>query len=97
MACCRDPLTPRSLSPKGARGELILLPSPPWGRGWLDEALSSVRQPTDETGEGVSPIVKSNMGHHTRLDRLGLKKVENLRADMTGPHRNTCLVYHPTL
>ena len=24
-----------------ARGRMILLPSPPWGRGWLDEAFSS--------------------------------------------------------
>src|SRR5208283_4844076 len=41
MAYWTDPLTPSPLSPKGARGELILLPSPPWGRGWLDEAFSS--------------------------------------------------------
>src|SRR5271169_4255672 len=33
------PLTP--LSPKGARGGLTLLPSPPWGRGWLVEPSSS--------------------------------------------------------
>ncbi len=32
---------PQPLSPKGARGELILLPSPLWGRGWLAEAFSS--------------------------------------------------------
>ena len=37
----QEPPHPRPLSPKGARGELILLPSPPWGRGWLDEASSS--------------------------------------------------------
>ena len=28
-----DPLAPGPLSPIGARGELILQPSPPWGEG----------------------------------------------------------------
>ena len=37
----QEPPHPRPLSPKGARGRLILLPSPPWGRGWLDEASLS--------------------------------------------------------
>lgn len=39
----RSPFDPRapslpSLSPKGARGgvDLILLPPPPWGRGWSE-------------------------------------------------------------
>ena len=63
------PLPPGSLSPKGARGELILLPSPPWGRGWLNEASSSAEV---RRVRGSRSIVNSNMGHHTRIRQLFL-------------------------
>src|ERR1017187_8429097 len=32
---------PRASLHQGGEGREILLPSPPWGRGWLDEAFSS--------------------------------------------------------
>jgi len=59
-------LTPGPLSPKGARGELILLPSPPLGER---VARRGVFISQGETGEGVSPTVKSNMGRHTSFRR----------------------------
>jgi hypothetical protein len=54
MGKCTDPLTPEPLSPKGARGELILLPSPPLGERVARRGVLISR---GETGEGVSPIV----------------------------------------
>ena len=52
-----------TLSPKGARGRVILSLAPLGER----VARRGVFISRGETGEGVSPIVKSNMGHHTRL------------------------------
>ncbi len=61
-----DPLTPQPLSPKGARGELILLPSPLWGRGWLAEAFSSAEA---RRVRGFYPL--SNLTRDTTLVASG--------------------------
>jgi hypothetical protein len=45
-----EPPHPRPLSPRGARGELILLPSPLWGRGWTAAGVLTSR---GGPGEGV--------------------------------------------
>jgi hypothetical protein len=55
------PRAPRS--PRPPRGGWILLPSPLWGRGWRASGVIASR---GGPGEGVSPIVNSYVGHHTR-------------------------------
>jgi hypothetical protein len=40
----------------------MLLPSPPWGRGWLASGVFTSR---GGPGEGVLPTVNSYVGHHT--------------------------------
>src|SRR5579862_2977249 len=64
----QGPPHPWPLSPKGARDELILLPSPLWGRGWLESGVFTSR---GETGEGVSLLVNSHMARRTSFLHIG--------------------------
>ena len=63
------PRAPRS--PRPPRGGWILLPSPLWGRGWRASGVIASR---GGPGEGVSPIVNSYVGHHTRRQVQGAGK-----------------------
>ena len=71
---CKDPL-----SPNGAKGGLISLPSPPWGRGWRASGAFISR---GGPGEGVSPIVNSYVGHHTSTRRPDAVSPCPLRANL---------------
>ena len=69
-ARCPDPLTPRPLSARWARGESNRLPSPPWGRGWLDEAFSSAEARRVRGSRLLSKLMWDTTLGHPLLARL---------------------------
>ena len=83
------PRAPRS--PRPPRGGWILLPSPLWGRGWRASGVIASR---GGPGEGVSPIVNSYVGHHTRG-----KKVSSPGASFPGAvfHDFSCCSSNPPM